>query len=235
MHDLAVDRVVVSPKNVFYNEPKAEDGIYVIIDGEHRWKAAEELGWDSIPCEIRNLGEELSKAMSYRRNKERGNIDPIKEAALFKSEIDQGLTQDAVARKYNVSRPYVANRLGLVQLGEKVVEMFHEPEKAFKETQLRKYQEALEEWKELQNQEERGYSYMSEPEEPSEEDFVTRGTLSASHLEVMATLPKEKQVELAETVLERDVTVRETEGRVKRIKNDLARESHGKGESSGHR
>jgi len=221
-HDLAVDRLIVSPKNVFYNDAKAESSIYVIVDGENRWKSAKDLGWNSIPCEVRNIGEEIAKALCYRRNRERGSLDPLKEALLFKSEVDLALTQESIARKYNVSRQHVAHRLALIKLDEKVVRMFRDPRKSFEETQVRKFEESREEWKKFQENPE--YGYMSEPEPPSEEEFVPRGTLTASHLEAIVTLSPEKQVELAETVLERDDTVRETESRVKRIKEEIARE-----------
>ena len=223
-HVLAVDRLIVSPKNVFYNDPKAEADKYVIIDGEWRFKAAAIAGWKSIKCEIRNIGEDIARALNYRRNKERGNIDPLKEAALFKSEIDKGLTQEMVALKYNVSRPYVGNRLGLIQLDEKVVKIYRQPEESFKKAKVEEYEETHKKWETLQKQP--GYEYLAhrEPEEPPEEDLVPRGTISPSHLEAISTLPREKQAEIARDILEQDMTVRATERMVTRTKRDIARE-----------
>lgn len=221
-HDLAIDRLLVSPKNVFYNDPEAEEGVHVIIDGEWRWKAAKELGWDSISCEIRCISEDLAKALNYRRSKERGHIDPLKEATLFKSEIDKGLSQKQVSLKYNASQPYVANRLRLIKLDERVVKLHEKPEETFKDIQMKNYEKQLAIYKEKVN--EPGYEYLGEPEKPEEEDLIPRGIMTASHLEAISTLPSDKQAEIAERVVSRDLNVRETERIVKREKAEIARE-----------
>jgi SAM-dependent methyltransferase len=55
-----------------------------------------------------------AKAECYRKSKERGTIDPFKEAELFKSEMDGGLTTRKIARKYGVSLGYVGESLRLL-------------------------------------------------------------------------------------------------------------------------
>ena len=94
--------------------PVKEKPPYEIIDGESRWSGARELRWTRIRAEVKPMSLEEAKAECYRKNKERGHIDPFKEAELFKSEIDHGLTQGQVAQKYGVSQPYVANSLRLL-------------------------------------------------------------------------------------------------------------------------
>jgi ParB/RepB/Spo0J family partition protein len=220
-HELRIDDLVVSPKNIFYNNPDFPSDIYVIVDGEHRWKNAVELEWPTIPCVIRMMGEQMARWYNYRKNKERGHLDPIKEAELFKSEIDQGFKQDQIARGYNISRSYVASRLGLIQLDEKVKEMHQKPEEVYKKDKLAEFQEAHNEW-EQETEDESTYVQYSEPEEPTEEELVPRGTISPSHLEAISSLPQEHQVKLAKEILDQDLTVRTTERRVKQIKKDLA-------------
>jgi ParB/RepB/Spo0J family partition protein len=87
---------------------------YEIIDGESRWSGARELRWTRIRAEVKPMSLEEAKAECYRKNKERGHIDPFKEAELFKSEIDAGLTQREVATKYGVSHGYVGESLRLL-------------------------------------------------------------------------------------------------------------------------
>lgn len=87
---------------------------YEIIDGESRWKGARELRWTQIRAELKPMSLEEAKAECYRKNKERGHIDPFKEAELFRSEIDAGLTQREVAAKYRVSHGYVGESLRLL-------------------------------------------------------------------------------------------------------------------------
>lgn len=240
-HKLAVDRILVSPKNVFYKGPLMTKG-YVIVDGENRWRAAVDLGWKTIPCEKRMIDEALAKIMCYRRNKERGSLDPVKEAMLFKSEIiDHGLTQEDLATKYNISRVYVANRLTLVKMDTRAIEMFRKPKEAFKKLVLGAHEKAVEEWKEdtkefeSQVEEARaegadepyeGYwerNKPQKPEEPTKEEFVPRGTMSTSHLEVISTLPAKEQTLMAARVLSRGWNVRETEEKVKRRKEEIAK------------
>ncbi len=226
-HDLRIDDVVVSPKNVFYNNPEFPSDRYVIIDGEHRWTNAKELEWVTIPCTIRTLGEDIAKAYNFRKNRERGSLDPVKEAELFHSEVKKELKQDQIALKYNVTRSYVASRLSLIQLDEKVKEMQQTPEETFKKTKLAEFNEQHGEWEEAKNESEDPESYgwaRNEPEEPSEEELVPHGTLSASHLEAIASLPKEEQIKIADTVLECGLTVRDTEDRVKRKKAEISKQ-----------
>jgi ParB-like chromosome segregation protein Spo0J len=87
---------------------------YEVVDGEYRWKAAKKLRWKTIRCDVRPMSLDEAKAECYRKSKERGTIDPFKEAELFKSEIDSGLTQRKVADKYGVSQGYVFESLRLM-------------------------------------------------------------------------------------------------------------------------
>jgi len=116
-----VDPVLVSPKPSFLGMGATTfEGFYVIVDGEHRWRAAGELSWKEILCEVREISEDEAKALCYRRNRERGTIDPFKEAALFKTELPK-LTQAKIAGKYGVDQSTVSQRLSLLKLDEKVL------------------------------------------------------------------------------------------------------------------
>lgn len=111
-----VDAILVSPFGCFYPAVREPGPFYVIVDGEHRWTAAKELLWDTIRCEVRELDEEEAKGICYRKNKDRGTIDPFKEAALFKSELDVGLGQKDIAEKFLVDPSTVSHRLSLLKL-----------------------------------------------------------------------------------------------------------------------
>ncbi len=89
---------------------------FKIIDGFNRWKAANELAWKTIPVEIRDVSLEEAKVINYRKNSERGTIDPFREAELFKSEIDAGRTQEEVAKRYGIDRSQISYRLSLLKI-----------------------------------------------------------------------------------------------------------------------
>lgn len=116
-----MDAILVSPFGCFYPDVKDPAQAYVIVDGEHRWKAAKELLWDTIRCEIREVDEEEAKGICYRKNKDRGTIDPFKEAALFKTEIDLKLTQKQIADKFLINQCTVSQRLSLLKLAPEII------------------------------------------------------------------------------------------------------------------
>jgi ParB/RepB/Spo0J family partition protein len=125
-----VDPILVSLKGVYQLEGEISGEAwtkafevkgYVIVDGEHRWKVAKELGWKQILCTTEAIKEEDAKALCYRRNRERGTIDPFKEALLFKSDLPK-LTQAKIAGKYGVDESTVSHRLSLLKLDAKIVE-----------------------------------------------------------------------------------------------------------------
>lgn len=137
-----IDPLVVSSRTVFFGEKDEQTraklkhsqeiltgalGIkfaeYIIVDGEHRWKIAKELNWKTIACDVREITESEAKQICYRRNRERGTIDPFKEAALWKTEVDAGLTQQAIAEKYLVDRGTVSHRLSLIKLSSDVIDV----------------------------------------------------------------------------------------------------------------
>lgn len=69
------------------------DGYYEILDGEHRWKIAKELGWTEIPVENGGkLSDQEMKFWTVAFNNTHGGDDQFKLGELF-SEIDAGQQQ----------------------------------------------------------------------------------------------------------------------------------------------
>lgn len=99
------------------------DGGFECIDGEHRLRAVKKAGFTKIGCEIHEVDESEAKVMNYRKNKERGNLDYFKEAELFKSELERGLTQQQIAERYGVSQPQVSARLSLLRISGETKEV----------------------------------------------------------------------------------------------------------------
>jgi ParB-like chromosome segregation protein Spo0J len=122
-----VGPLLVSPARVFYGKPLSDLGQYcVIIDGEHRWLIAKELGWKDIRCEPQDITEEDAKAECYHRNREHGNLDPFKEANLFKTDLDTKMTQQEIADKYLIDASTVSHRLSLLKLTPEVTKVVEE-------------------------------------------------------------------------------------------------------------
>lgn len=108
----------VDPIDVFPVEVGSDDQVcYQVADGHNRLRAARKAGWTKIRAQIVDLDEDSAKALNYRKNRERGTLNPIKEGRLFHDDWRQGngiLTTQQIAEKYGVSEGHVRERLGLV-------------------------------------------------------------------------------------------------------------------------
>lgn len=64
--------------------PEGEE-IYVIIDGEHRWRALSELGSETCPCVIKEKDKFDAMIETINMNKLRGEFDTVKLAQVLTS------------------------------------------------------------------------------------------------------------------------------------------------------
>jgi ParB/RepB/Spo0J family partition protein len=92
------------------------DGRFLIVHGERRWRAAQRLGWESIPAEVRELTPDDAHWLSLVENVQRSNLSPIEEAQAFQARLDTGLTQEALGQRIGKHRTYVAQKLRLLTL-----------------------------------------------------------------------------------------------------------------------
>ena len=108
---------VISPIIVKENE-----GRYVIVAGERRWRASRLAGMKVIPCIVKNYTEQQISEIAIIENLQREDLNPIESAKAIKNLINQyNLTQDEVADKIGKSRPAVANTLRLLALPENII------------------------------------------------------------------------------------------------------------------
>lgn len=90
---------------------------YEIIDGYHRWFVARNVthGWDKLPCIVLDVSIEEAMEINYRKNKERGHIDPIKEAEFFKRLQDKGMSTTKIAEKFGLTHGRVVQILSRIK------------------------------------------------------------------------------------------------------------------------
>ncbi|MBL7080263.1 ParB-like nuclease domain-containing protein, partial [Candidatus Bathyarchaeota archaeon] len=97
-------------------EAVTEEPAYEVVDGEHRTRAALQLDWSEIRARVREMGFEEAMVVNYRKNRERGRLDPVKEGRLYKWWRDEkGLTQDQIGAKFDVTQAHVSVRIGNVE------------------------------------------------------------------------------------------------------------------------
>lgn len=93
------------------------DGIFELISGERRWRAAKEAGLETIQAVIRNCGDEESVVLALVENLQREDLNPMEMArAYYRMMNEFGLPQDIIARRVGCERSSIANVVRLIQL-----------------------------------------------------------------------------------------------------------------------
>lgn len=103
---------------------ESDDGKYMIIAGERRWRAAKIAGLETVPAYIRRFTEKQVKEISIIENLQREDLNPIEAAKAIKQLMEEyKLTQEAVAERIGKSRSVIANTVRLLTLPVEVVDM----------------------------------------------------------------------------------------------------------------
>lgn len=99
------------------------DGMYELIAGERRFRAAKIAGMTTIPALVRNSNDEKALAVALVENIQRQNLNPMEEAKAYSRLMGEfGLTQDLVSRSVGKDRSSIANILRLLSLPKAVQE-----------------------------------------------------------------------------------------------------------------
>ena len=100
---------------------RSEEGRYIIISGERRWRAAQRADLKVVPVYIRDVDDENLHAMALVENIQRQDLNAIEIALGMKRLIEEcNLTQDALSEKVGKKRSSVANYLRLLNLPNEV-------------------------------------------------------------------------------------------------------------------
>ncbi len=90
---------------------------FLLVHGERRWRAVRSLGWESVPAEVRDLGDDAARWLQLAENIGRSDLSPIEEAAAFRRLLADGsVSRDTLAARLGKSRSYVAQKLRLLDL-----------------------------------------------------------------------------------------------------------------------
>lgn len=84
---------------------------YVIVDGEHGWRAAVKHGLAEVPCEIVDADDFEARRQTYKRN-QHGTHHPVRLGQMFQQMMAaRQLSQRALAKAIEVSEGTVRNAL----------------------------------------------------------------------------------------------------------------------------
>ncbi|MBQ4067345.1 MAG: ParB/RepB/Spo0J family partition protein [Clostridia bacterium] len=99
--------------------PEGAEGVYELVAGERRLRAAKRLGLSHVPCVLVEASSEESAHMAIIENIQREDLNMFEEAiAIGKLMKVHCLTQEKIAQKLSCSQSYVANKLRLLRLSE---------------------------------------------------------------------------------------------------------------------
>jgi ParB family chromosome partitioning protein len=100
------------------------DGMFEIISGERRWRAAKDAGMETVQAVIRNCSDEESVVLALVENLQREDLNPIEVAKAYHRMMNEfGLTQDIIAQRVGCERSSIANTVRLLNLPSDVQQM----------------------------------------------------------------------------------------------------------------
>lgn len=148
-------------------------GLYEIIAGERRFRAARIAGLDQVPVLVRDVADEAAAAMALIENIQREDLNPLEEAIGIQRLIKEfELTHDEAAQAVGRSRSACSNLLRLINLAEPVQTM------------------------------------------------LMAGDIDMGHARALLALEKAEQINAANQIVAKKLSVRETESLVKNISLD---------------
>lgn len=155
-----------------------DNGKYMIIAGERRYRASKLARKREIPAVIKDIPMKDIMEIALIENLQREELNPIEEALAYRSLIkNYEVTQEEISEAVGKSRPHITNTLRLLNLPQKIM------------------------------------------------DMIDQGKITAGHGKALLRLTDENiQLELANKVIDEELSVRATEALAKKICEDNIKE-----------
>lgn len=97
-----------------------DEGVYELIAGERRWRAAKLAGMQRVPVIVRETTPQELLELALIENVQRADLNPIEEARAYQALVDDfGMSDNQVAKRVGVNnRVTIANTRRLLKLPE---------------------------------------------------------------------------------------------------------------------
>jgi len=110
----------------------APRGLFELVAGERRWRAARAAGLEAVPAIVRNIDEQAAMAVGLVENIQRADLNALEEATALRKLIDDcGLTHAQAAEAVGRSRAAISNLLRLFDLPEDVQQRVRDGQLSF--------------------------------------------------------------------------------------------------------
>ena len=101
---------------------KEGEGMYTIVAGERRWRAARIAGLTEIPALVRSVQQDKILELALIENLQREDLNPVETAAAFQRlSSEHGLSHEQIAERTGKDRSTITNFLRLLKLSPLVL------------------------------------------------------------------------------------------------------------------
>lgn len=117
----AIEELAESIRNIGIIQPitlrQEENGTYMIVAGERRFRASQLAGLETIPAYIRKVSDDAVMEMALIENIQREDLNAIEVALAYQQlQAKANLSQEELAQRVGKSRASVANFMRLLRL-----------------------------------------------------------------------------------------------------------------------
>ena len=114
-----------------------QDGRYILITGERRWRASKLAGKEKVPAIVRRVSDQQAAEMTVVENLQRQDLNCVDQARAFVLLSQQfGMTQEQIGQRVGVSRETVSNYMRMVRLPDPVLQYLQDGQLEFSHARL---------------------------------------------------------------------------------------------------
>lgn len=101
----------------------ANDGLYQIIAGERRWRAAQLAGLHEMPALIKEMSDELVGEAALIENIQRENLNAVEEARAYQTILEKKDSDyDKLSKAVGKSKSHISNMIRLLSLDGEILQ-----------------------------------------------------------------------------------------------------------------
>lgn len=102
---------------------RAKGDGYQLVAGERRWRAAQQVGLENIPCRVVELEDNQVCEAAIEENLKRQDLNVLEKADAFRDYLERfGGTVEELAKRLSMNRSTVSNMMRLLELPDHVQE-----------------------------------------------------------------------------------------------------------------
>lgn len=107
-------------------------GLFELIAGERRWRAAQLAGLPRIPAIVREIPDDRILELALIENIQRQELNPVEEANAYKKLIESlHLTQEEIADRVGRDRTFITNYLRILKLPAEIQSLIEREKLSF--------------------------------------------------------------------------------------------------------